>query len=120
MCGIKDQKVRTGFHQSTRSLLHVRTNPDGRTDAQAPTAILGCQRELDLFLDVLDSDEALENPVVIDNQQLLDFVTAKDFLGLIESNADRRRHQTLVGHQLGDWPRGIRLKAGIPVSEDAH
>ena len=79
----------------------ARSNASAPTPTAAPTRSRPCSSLVasgycDPLLDVLDRDQALEPPVVVDDRQLLDLVPVQDLLGLVERGADRRRDEVLA------------------------
>ena len=95
MRGVDDEHVDLGRDERGGPLERVRADADRGADAQAAALVLRRERVLDLLLDVLDGDQALEVPVVVDDRQLLDLVPAEDRLGLLERRADRRGDEVL-------------------------
>ena len=79
--GIDDDHVAAGLDER----LHARSrsaDADGRGEEQAAALVLGRVGVRPGLLDVLDGDEALDLPAVVDDQQLLDAVLVQQLLGL--------------------------------------
>ena len=74
---------------STRSSRSAPT-PTRRADAQPAEVVLGGVRVLLRLLDVLDGDQALEEPAAVDDQQLLDPVLVQQLLGGLDAWSPRR------------------------------
>ena len=72
--GVDHEHVDAGVDQALGPLQRVGPDADRGADPQATLVVLGRVRVLDLLLDVLDRDEPLEEPLVVDDRQLLDAV----------------------------------------------
>ena len=70
-------------------------------------------------MNILDGDEALQHVVVVHYQELFHAVAVQDFLGLLESGADRNGDQVLLSHHLRDGHVGAGLKAQVAIGQDA-
>ena len=116
---VDDEHVDLGVDERGRALERVGPDADRRADPEPTLVVLRRVRVLDLLRDVLDGDEALEAPVVVDDRQLLDLVAVEDRLGLLERRADRRGDEVAARHQRGDRLRGVGLEAEVAVREDA-
>src|SRR5664279_5547415 len=90
-----------------------------RSVAAAAERVLARARVLDLLLDVLDRDEALEIAGAVHDEQLLDAVAVKQLLGLLERGARRARHEVLLRHSLRDGEIHARLEAQVAVRQGA-
>ena len=119
MRGVDDEHVDAGVDERLRALERVRADADRRADAQASLLVLRRVRVLDLLLDVLDGDQALEPAVAVDDGQLLDLVAVEDLLGLGERRADRRGDEVARRHQRRHRLRHVVLEAQVAVREDA-
>ena len=84
-----------------------------------PLLVLAGIGVLQLLLDVLDGDQALQLVVVVDDQQLFDAVLVQDELGLFERGADGDGDEVFLGHHVADGNVGARLEAQVAVGEDA-
>ena len=91
--GVDDEDVDLGVDERGGALERVRPDSDGGADPQAPLVVLRRVRILDPLRDVLDRDQPLEQPVGVDDGELLDLVAVEDRLGLLERRADRRRDE---------------------------
>ena len=74
---------------------------------------------LQLLLDVLDGDEALEFVLVVDDEELLDAVLMEDVLGLLQGGADGDGDEVGLGHHVVDGDVGAGDEAQVAVGEDA-
>ena len=86
MRGVDDEHVGAGRDQRLRALDRVGADTDRGADAQAALRVLRRLRELDALLDVLDGDQALDAPVVVDDRELLDAVAVQQLLGLARAS----------------------------------
>ena len=102
------------------ALEKISRRADGRAHEQAPLAVLGRARKLQLFLDVLDGDQSLEVEIGVDDQQLLNPVFLQEALGLFERRAHGHGHQIVLGHDGADGLIEIFFKAQVAVRQDAH
>ena len=75
--GVDDEHVDVGRDQRLGALERVARDADGGADAQPPERVLARVRILDRLLDVLDGDQALQPEVVIDDEELLDFLLCR-------------------------------------------
>ena len=105
-----------GFHP----VFHIRCHTDGCCCQKASVLILhGIGIFLHLF-DIPDGDEALQVSLFIHQRQFFNAVSFQDFLGFINGGIFRSCHQTVMGHNVTDWAGKVRLKAHIPVGNDAY
>ncbi len=102
MGGVDGESVDAHLDQGCSALQEVAGGADGSGDAQATLIVLRGVRILQLLLDVLDGDQALELVVVIDDQELFDAVLVQDVLGLFERGADRDGDEVGLGHHRVD------------------
>ena len=84
-----------GCDQFLRALQEIPGRADGGANAQASVRVLGGVRILELLLDVLDRDQALEVVLVIHHQQLFHAMLVQDLLGLFQRGADGHGDQVL-------------------------
>src|ERR1035438_8175530 len=75
-----------------RAFQEIARGPDGRADAQPSLAVLGGIRILQLLLNILDRDQALEGEVLVHHQQFLHAMLVQDGLGLLQRGAHRNRY----------------------------
>ena len=92
---------------------------DGTGDAQAALLILAGVGVLQLLLDVLDGDEALELVGVVDDEELFDAMLVEDLLGLFERGSYGDGDEVGLGHHVGDGDVGAGDEAEVAVGEDA-
>jgi hypothetical protein len=98
----------------------ARSSASGPTPTAAATrVVLRRVRELDLLLDVLDSDQAAQPTVGVDHRELLDLVAVEDLLRLGERRADRRGDEVARRHECRDRLVDVVLEAEVAVREDA-
>ena len=88
-------------------------------DAEAALLVFGGVGVFELFLDVLDGDEAFELVVVVDDEEFFDAVLVEDVLGLFEGGADGHGDEVLLGHNGVDGEVGAGDEAEVTVGEDA-
>ena len=119
MRGIDGEHVHFSRHQLLRTLEEIAGGADGRAHAQAALAVLGRVGILQLLLDVLDGDQALEIELVVYHQKFLHAVLVEDGFGLLESSAHGDRDQILLGHHFGDGKVEAVLEAQIAIGENA-
>ena len=93
--------------------------PTAAPQRSRPSESLHALRILDRLLDVLDGDEALQPEVVIDDEELLDFLLMQDLARFVERRADRHRDEVLLRHHVGHGPLDVGLEAQVAVGEDA-
>ena len=107
-------------HQLRRALQKIARRPDRSAHAQPALIVLAGVGILQLLLDVLDRDQALQLVLVVHHQQLFHAMLVQDQLGLFERGAHRHGDQVFLGHHVADGNIGARLKAQIAIGEDAH
>jgi ribosome maturation factor RimP len=117
--GIDGQYVGPGADQLRCALQEVAGGSDSSANAQTALGIFAGVGVFELFLDVLDGDEALELVLVVDDQQLFDAVLVQDQFGFFKRGADRDGDQVGLGHHVADGDVGAGLEAQIAVGEDA-
>ena len=116
---VDDDDVDVRSHQRSGTFGRIARNPDSGADAQPAQGVLAGVRILDLLLDVLDRDQALELEIAIDDEQLLDFVAVKDLSRGIERGADRHRDEVLARHHRRNRTVDVCLEAQVAVRENA-
>ncbi len=117
--GVDGEGVDAHFDEAGGALEEVSRGPDGSGDAEAALLVLGGVGVFQLFLDVLDGDEAFELVVVIDDEEFLDAVLVEDVLGLLERGADGHGDEVLLGHDGVDGEVGAGDEAEVAVGENA-
>ena len=117
---VDGQHIHARPHQFRRALQKVAGGPDGSADAQPALIVLAGVGILQLLLDVLDRDQALQIVLIVHHQQLFHAVLVQDQLGLFQRGAHRNGDQVLLGHHVADGNVGAGLKAQVAVGEDAH
>ena len=118
MGGVDDEDVGAGGDERLRALDRVRPDPDRCTHPEPPLRVLRGAGELDPLGDVLDRDQPAQDPVLVDDRELLDPVAVEKALGLAEGRPDRRGHEVARGHQRRDRLRDVLLEAEVAVRED--
>src|SRR5579859_4844838 len=96
--GVYGQNVGLGFVHLDGALEIVARCADGGSDAQAALIVFRRARVFELFLNVLDGNQALEVEVLVHDEQLLDAVLLQDALGFLERGADGHGHEVVLGH----------------------
>src|SRR5215203_3380234 len=96
----------------------ITCDADGSADAQSPQRILTGIRVLDLLLDVLDRDQALQLEVAVDDEQFFDLVAVQDFARGVERRADRYGDKVFARHHRRDRAVDVGLESQVPVRED--
>ena len=119
MGGVDGERVDAGVDQLGGAFEKVAGRADGSGDAETALRVLAGVRILQLLLDVLDGDEALELVVVVDDEELFDAVLVEDLFGLLERGADGDGDEVLLGHHVVDGNVGARDEAEVAVGEDA-
>ena len=117
--GVHHQHVHLRLDEGGHALEGVRGDTHRRPDPEAAERVLAGVRVLDLLLDVLDGDEALEVEVAVHDEELLHLVLVEDLPGLLEGGAHGDRDQVVLGHELRDGEGRARLEAQVAVGEDA-
>ena len=106
MRGVDADDVAAGLQQRVDALVAIGADADRAADAQAAEVVLGGERVLLRLLDVLDGDEALEQPAAVDDQQLLDAVLVQQLLRGLDAGALAGRDELrLVIIALTGWSR---------------
>jgi hypothetical protein len=70
--------------------------------------------------EVLQGDQTLEPPPVVDQGQFLDLVPGKKLQRIVAANAFVPGNQRHRCHDLADQPARVALKAHVPVGDDAE
>ena len=117
--GVHHHHVHLRLDEGGHALEGVGGDAHRRPDPQPAERVLAGVRVLDLLLDVLDGDEALEVEVAVHHQELLHLVLVEDLLRLLEGRAHRDRDEVLLRHQLRDGEGGAGLEAQVAVGQDA-
>ena len=94
--------------------------PTAAPTRSRPRSSLRRVRILDLLLDVLDGDQALQLEVAIDHQQLLDLVPVQNLARRVERGAHRHGDEVLPRHHRRDRPVDVGLEPQVAVRQDAH
>src|ERR1035438_8788985 len=84
-----------------------------RADAQASLAVLGGVGVLQLFLNILDRDQALEGEVFVHDQEFFDAMFVEDGLGLFQGGADGNGDQVLLGPSWSRTSTGRSCSTGL-------
>ncbi len=92
---------------------------DGRAHAQAALLVLGGVGIFQLFLNVLDGDEALQVVLIVHDQQFFDAVLVEDGLGFFERGADGNGDEVVLGHHVADGHVGAGFEAKVAIGQDA-
>ncbi len=87
--GVDHQHVHVLGDQLLRPFQEVAGGADGRAHAQPALGILGGVGILDLLLDVLDGDQALQGVIVVHHQQLFHAVPVQNLLRLLRESCRR-------------------------------
>ena len=77
-------------HQFLRALQEIAGGADRRAHAQPALLVLGRVRILQLLLDILDGDQALQDVMLVHHQQLFHAMPVQDRFGLFERGAHRQ------------------------------
>ena len=92
--GVDRDGVDAHGEQRLDAVLEIGADADGRRAPQPPARVAGGVGELVALLDVLHRDEAAQEPVGVDQRQLLDAMLLQHGLGLLERGADLGGDQT--------------------------
>ena len=117
--GVDGEHVDFLARQFHGALEKIAGGADGRAHAQAALLVLRGVGKFQLFLDVLDGDQALEVEVLVHDEKLFDAVALQDALGFFERGADGHGDQIVLGHHRADGLIEIALEAQIAVGENA-
>ena len=120
MGGVHAQHIHLLLHQQPGALQHVGADAHGGGTQQTAVSVLGGEGVFDVFLDVLDGDQAPQGKVFIHNRQLFNPVGGQQFFGVLQCGANGAGHQVFAGHHVADQAGVILFKAQVPVGEDAH
>ncbi len=90
-----------------------------RADAQPALRILGRVGVLQLLLDVLDGDQALEREVLVHHQQLLHAMLMQNLFGFLQRGPHRHRDQVLLRHHLRDGKIVASFESQVAIRQDA-
>ena len=121
VCGVHHDGVHTGFDQGFHTFFGTFTHTHGSPHTQTACGVAGGVGEAGLFGDVLDSDQALELEIVVDDQQALKFVFVQQGLGFGCACAFRHSDQLFAWrHDLADWHVQTGFKAQIAPCDQAH
>src|SRR5262245_66173871 len=107
------------LHQGGGALERVAGNADCGATAQTSERVLARVRILDGFLDVLDGDEPLEAEVVLDHEELFDFLLMQDLARFVERRSDWDRDEVLLRHHVGYGTFDVGFAPEVPVGENA-
>ena len=119
MRGVDGQHIHLAGRQLLRALQKIARGSNRRTDPQPSLRILSSAGVLQLLLNVLDRDQALEHVLVVDHQQLFHTVPVQNFFGLFKRGADRNCDQILLRHHLRNRHVRARFKPQIAIGQDA-
>ena len=97
---VDDKHVNSGRNQGLGPL-HGVVDPDRRGHPEPSGVVERAVGILDALGDVLHGDQACEDPVVVDQRELLDPVAVQDRHCLFEAGSDRRGDQRLRRHEVG-------------------
>ena len=117
---IDGEHVHLAPDQFLRAFQKIARGPDRRAHAQASLAVLGGIRVLQLLLNVLDRDQALEREVFVHHQQFFHAMLVQDGLGLFQRGAHRNRDQVFLGHDFGNRQVEAILETQVAIGENAH
>ena len=84
-----------------------------------PVRIFGGVGILQFLLNVLDRDQALEDVLVIHDQQLFHAVLVQNLFRFLQRGAHGHGDQVVLGHDLADRNIEAGLKAQIAIGENA-
>ncbi len=116
---IHHQHVHFSRHQLLGALQEVGAGPHRRAHAQSSLRIFRRVRILQLFLNILDRDQALERVLIVHHQKFLHAVMMQNLLGLFERGAHRNRDEILLGHHVGDRKIVARFESQIAIGQDS-
>ena len=100
--GIDHEHVHLGFGPAPGTLQVIAGRADGGADAQAAVLVFGGVGIFELFLNVLDGDQALEIEIVVHDEQFFDAMLVQDLLGFFERRADGDGDQIVLRHHVAD------------------
>ena len=119
MRGVDGEHVGTGFHEFGGPLQIVARGADSAAHAQPALLVLAGVGILELLLDVLYGDQALELILVVDDEELFDTVLVEDELGFLKRGADGDGDEVFLGHHVANGNVAAGFKAEVAVGEDA-
>src|SRR5437016_9351186 len=117
---VDGQHIDLGFDHLLGALQKVAGCPDCGPDAKAAMAIFGGVGILQLLLDVLNGDQALEIVFIVDDQELLYAVLVQNLFGVFQSRSHGNGNEVLLGHDLADGDVGARFEAQIAIGQNAY
>jgi hypothetical protein len=117
--GIHHERIDASVDQGLGAHHVIPRRANRRGDAQAAMLILVRVRVLASLVDVLDGDESLQPPVLVDDRQLLDAMVGEDPLGLIEGRAFRCGDETFLGHRFLERTVQLSLELQVAIGDDA-
>ena len=117
--GIDGDDVHFAAHQFLSAFEEVASGSDGGACPQAALVVFGGVGVLQLLLNILDRDQALEVVLIVDHEQLFDAVPVQDFLGFVEGGADGDGDEVIFGHHLRNREVEAGFEAQIAVGENA-
>ena len=117
---IEHQHVNPGFHHLLSALDALDIGAHGRAHAQASLFVLGRQRKLDLFGNILNGYKTFEHEAAVHHRHFFDAVAAQDVLGLFQRGAYGNRDEVLLGHHVHHGLVEVFLEANVAVGEDTH
>ena len=116
---VDGQHVRARANQLSRALQKIARRANGSAHAQPALIVLAGVGILQLLLDVLDRDQALQIVLIVDHQQLFHAVLVQNQLGFFKRGAHGNGDQVLLGHHVADGNIGAGFKAQVAVGENA-
>ena len=119
--GIDHDHVDPGLPQRGHASQGIGRRAHGRTDAQAPDAVLAGVRKLGGLLEILDGDHALQFMIAGHHQHLLDAMLVQQrehlFLGRVLAHGDQA---LLGGHHRGHGSVEFGFETQVAMRHDAH
>ncbi len=89
--GVHHDEIDAGLFELGEPFFRIRSDTDGRANAQPAMSILAGIGIFDPLFDVLDGDQSLEVELLVDDRELLDPMLMQDLAGLFEAGPFRRR-----------------------------
>ncbi|MBS1271640.1 MAG: hypothetical protein MAGBODY4_00772 [Candidatus Marinimicrobia bacterium] len=118
MGGINNDDIHRIGNQQIGPLHRIVGYANCRTDAQSAMLILGGIRKLGTFLYIFDGNQAFERVIIVDHEQLFNFMLLQDGFRLVERSTHRDGNEVFLGHHVFDGLILIGFKPEIAVRQD--
>jgi len=119
---VQDQQVHLGFHQRLGAIGEIIRDPQGGAHSEATLIVLARIRVLNLFLNVFDSDEALQMIRLIHDQHLFNPILMQVLLRFLQGGPNRYRYEPIPArrHHVSDGLLQVFLKPEIAIGHNTQ